>query len=55
MLNSYLLIDPLGRFFEGGKKHKYSKSIINNDINECLSEISHNREMFIKRGGLYKW
>lgn len=55
MLNSYLLIDPLGRFFEGGKKHKYSKSIINNDINECLNEISHDKDMFIKRGGLYNW
>lgn len=55
MLNSYLLVDPLGRFFEGGKKHKYSKSILNNNVEECLSEISHNRDMFVKRGGLYQW
>lgn len=55
MLHSYLLVDPLGRFFEGGKKHKYSKSILNNNVIDCLNEINHNREMFIKRGGLYKW
>lgn len=55
MIDSYLLIDPLGRFFEGGKKHKYSKSILNNNVIDCLNEINHNREMFIKRGGIYKW
>lgn len=55
MLDSYLLIDYMGRFFEGGKEHKYSDSILNNDVEKCLSQISHNKEMFIKRGGIYNW
>ena len=55
MLNSYLLIDYMGRFFEGGKEYKYSDSILNNNVEECLNQISHNREMFLERGGLYNW
>lgn len=56
MTGSYLLIDPQGRLFENSKgKHTYSNSIINNDFKECLTQISLNRESFIKRGGIYNW
>lgn len=56
MTGSYLLIDPQGRLFENSKgKHTYSSPLQSNDINKCLSEISLNREMFIKRGGIYEW
>ncbi len=56
MTGSYLLIDPQGRLFENSKgTHTYSNSIINNDFNDCLSQINLNREMFIKRGGIYNW
>lgn len=56
MTGSYLLIDPQGRLFENSAgKHTYSQSIINNDFNECLSQINLNREMFVKRGGIYNW
>jgi len=56
MTGSYLLIDPQGRLFENSKgKHTYSSPLQNNTIEKCLSEIDLNREMFIKRGGVYEW
>lgn len=56
MTGSYLLIDPQGRLFENSKgKHTYSSSLVDNDIQSCLSEINVDREMFIKRGGIYQW
>lgn len=56
MTGSYLLIDPQGRLFENSKgKHTYSSSLQDNDIEKCLSEINLDREMFIKRGGIYEW
>lgn len=56
MTGSYLLIDPLGRLFENSTgSHTYSESLINNDVNTCLSQINLDRDMFIKRGGIYNW
>jgi len=56
MTGSYLLIDPKGRLFENSKgKHTYSAPLQDNDIEKCLSEINLNRDMFIKRGGIYEW
>lgn len=56
MTGSYLLIDPQGRLFENSAgKHTYSSPLQSNDIDVCLSDINLNREMFIKRGGLYNW
>lgn len=56
MTSSYLLIDPLGRLFENTKgKHTYSDSLINNSIDHCLNQINLNREVFVKRGGIYNW
>jgi radical S-adenosyl methionine domain-containing protein 2 len=56
MTGSYLLIDPQGRLFENSEgKHTYSAPLQDNEIETCLSEINLNREMFIKRGGIYEW
>lgn len=56
MTGSYLLIDPKGRLFENSQgKHTYSSPLQDSDIDKCLSEINLNREMFIKRGGIYEW
>jgi radical S-adenosyl methionine domain-containing protein 2 len=56
MTGSYLLIDPQGRLFENSKgKHTYSSPLQHTDIDKCLSEIDLNREMFVKRGGIYEW
>ena len=56
MTGSYLLIDPQGRLFENSKgKHTYSSPLQSNPVDKCISEIDLNREMFVKRGGLYEW
>jgi len=56
MTGSYLLIDPQGRLFENSAgKHTYSDSLIDNDFSHCIEQISLDREMFIQRGGIYKW
>lgn len=56
MTGSYLLVDPLGRLFENSKgTHTYSDPLQYNSIDHCLKQISLNRDMFIKRGGLYNW
>lgn len=56
MTGSYLLIDPQGRLFENSAgKHTYSKPLQDNELEDCLSEIKLDREMFIKRGGIYNW
>lgn len=56
MIGSYLLIDPLGRLFENSQgKHTYSKSILTNDFNNCLSELNLNKHNFIARGGIYDY
>lgn len=56
MTGSYLLIDPQGRLFENSTgQHTYSSPLQNNTIEKCLSEINLDRNMFIKRGGLYQW
>jgi radical S-adenosyl methionine domain-containing protein 2 len=56
MTGSYLLVDPKGRLFENSQgKHTYSSPLQDNDIEKCLSEITLNRKMFIKRGGIYNW
>lgn len=56
MTGSYLLIDPQGRLFENSAgKHTYSDSLINNSFEHCAEQINLDRDMFIKRGGLYKW
>ena len=56
MTGSYLLIDPRGKLFENSKgKHTYSRSLVDNSVEDCLKDIELDREMFIKRGGIYKW
>jgi len=56
MSASYLLIDPLGRFYENwGSDNKKSDTLYNHTVDHCLSQISLNREKFLKRGGIYKW
>lgn len=56
MTGSYLLIDPQGRMFENsGGKHTYSRSLLTNTVDECLSDINLNRKTFLERGGIYNW
>jgi radical S-adenosyl methionine domain-containing protein 2 len=56
MTGSYLLVDPRGKLFENSiGRHIYSRSLLENTFEECLSDINLNRDKFIERGGLYSW
>ena len=56
MTGSYLLVDPQGRLFENSSgKHTYSDSLIDNSFEDCAKQINLDRDMFIKRGGIYNW
>ena len=57
MTQSYLLIDPKGRFYEnnGVDNNKHSDSLITHSVDHCISQITLNRETFLARGGLYAW
>ncbi len=57
MTQSYLLIDPKGRFYEnnGVDNNKHSDSLITHSVDHCIKQITLNRETFVSRGGLYEW
>ncbi len=53
---SYVMLDPLGRFFQNTKGFiEYSRSILKIDPLEALAEVGWDREKFLKRGGIYEW
>ena len=56
MTASYLLIDPLGRFYENwGADIKKSDSLVTHSVEHCLNQISLDRNKFLERGGVYNW
>ena len=49
MTDSYLMIDPIGRFFQKsilGSVYSYSTPIVNTGIEEALNEINFDPEKF---------
>lgn len=56
MTGSYLLIDPLGRFYENwGKETRKSDSLVTHSVEHCLSQVTVDRNKFLERGGVYEW
>ena len=56
MLGSYVMIDPLGRFFGNATgRHVYSESILEVGVDEALSQVGFVPEKFDARGGRYAW
>lgn len=56
MTGSYVMIDPVGRFFTNTfGRHTYSRPILDVGVDVALSEVAWNRERFIARGGIYEW
>ncbi len=56
MINSYLMIDPQGRFYQNrGNLYKFSKKILKVGVLNALNEIEFNFARFIERGGFYNW
>lgn len=56
MKGSYVMIDPIGRFFNNSKgQHIYSSPINKVGVKQALQEIDYCFNKFISRGGLYDW
>ncbi len=56
MTDSYIMIDPLGRFFNDEECINNSrKSILDVGIYKAFDEIRFDYKKFIEREGYYKW
>ena len=55
MTGSYLMVDPLGRFFDNTKgEHTYSNPILEVGVAGALEDIEIYPERFAARGGFYR-
>jgi len=56
MTGSYVMIDPMGRFFDNvDGRLCYSPPILEVGVERAFQAIRCDRERFIRRGGLYAW
>lgn len=56
MRGSYLMIDPLGRFFGNvSGRHVYSAPILDVGVAAALAEVGFDPAKFFARGGKYRW
>ena len=56
MTESYIMIDPAGRFFDNSQgTYRYSKPILKVGVEKALSQVSTNAERYLQRGGKYDW
>ena len=56
MTESYVMIDPAGRFFDNAQgAYTYSLPILEVGVEEALKEVLIDPERFLRRGGNYDW
>ncbi len=56
MTESYVMIDPAGRFFDNVQgTYNYSKPILEVGVERALEDVSIDSKQFHKRGGRYDW
>lgn len=56
MRGSYVMLDPLGRFFQDSRGYyEYSDPILDVGVMPALSQVGWDTEKFVRRGGLYGW
>ena len=56
MLDSYLLIDPMGRFFSSGTdRSTVSQPILEVGVQEAMGQVGFREDKFQARGGAYNW
>ena len=56
MTESYVMIDPAGRFFDNAQGfHRYSDPILRVGVETALKQVSINTDRFYQRGGKYDW
>ena len=56
MTESYVMVDPAGRFFDNAQgSYRYSDPILRIGVAEALKQVSIDPERFRQRGGEYDW
>ena len=56
MTESYVMLDPAGRFFDNVRgTYTYSRPILEVGVKKALKEVSIDPERFRERGGKYDW
>ena len=56
MIDSYVMVDPMGRFFGNtGGIHRTSRSILDVGVEAALAETRFDATKFEARGGRYEW
>ena len=56
MLGSYVMLDPLGRFFQNPDgRYAYSDAILEVGVEPALAQVGWDSHRFVVRGGLYDW
>lgn len=56
MTGSYVMIDPMGRFFDNvDGRLVYSPPILEHGVEEAFAAVRWERQRLIARGGLYRW
>lgn len=56
MRGSYVMVDPLGRFFGNATgRHVYSRPILDVGVSAALAEVGFEMPKFEARGGRYSW
>jgi|GEM_PF-449365 len=56
MLESYVMVDPLGRFFsDSGRRHSYSERIVEVGVPKAYAQVIHLPKKTAARGGYYDW
>ncbi len=56
MRGSYVMVDPLGRFFGNATgRHVYSQPILDVGVDAALAQVGFVPTKFEARGGTYAW
>ena len=56
MTGSYVMVDPIGCFFDNTKgSHTYSRPILKVGVSSALQDVKTDPERFDMRGGNYEW
>ena len=56
MTGSYIMVDPMGRFYDNvDGSYRYGRPILQVGVEEALQDIIIYKETFERRGGLYEW
>ena len=54
MTGSYVMVDPLGRFYDNATgRHRYSRAILAVGVARALDEVAVDADRFRERGGIY--